>query len=107
VPEDLLTTFDCVRRAIRQRRPEGTACKVPRARALGHDAEVVAAQSSARPAAVIDLTRQFCGPRWCYPVVGGVLVHKDRDHLGQLFASTLGPILLRKVREVLAPYRGM
>ena len=28
---------------------------------------------------------------------GYALVHKDRDHLTQLFASTLGPVLLRKI----------
>jgi hypothetical protein len=28
-------------------------------------------------------------------VVGGVLVHKDIDHITRLFATTLGPYLLR------------
>ena len=29
----------------------------------------------------------------CFPVVGGVLVHKDQDHLTQDFARTLGPYI--------------
>ena len=50
---------------------------------------------------VIDLTPHFCGRRFCLPVVGGVLVHKDVDHLTQLFARTLGPYLLRGVDRLL------
>ena len=34
-----------------------------------------------RGARVVDLTRYFCDRRRCLPVVGGVLVHKDVDHL--------------------------
>ncbi len=43
----------------------------------------------------IDLTRQFCDARWCYPVIGGALVHKDADHLTQVFGRTLGPFMDR------------
>ena len=50
-------------------------------------------------AGVVDLTAQFCGPRACYPVIGGVLVHKDNNHLGQLFAQTLGPFMAARRRS--------
>ena len=36
----------------------------------------------------------------CFPVIGGVLVRKDTDHLTQRFAATLGPILLRKLNAL-------
>ena len=45
----------------------------------------------------MDLTPFFCDQRSCYPVVGGVLVHKDINHLTRHFAETLGPYLLRAV----------
>ena len=44
---------------------------------------------------VVDLTDLMCDERRCFPVVGGVLTHKDRDHLTQLFARTLGPYVMR------------
>jgi hypothetical protein len=44
---------------------------------------------------VIDLTPEFCDARRCYPVIGGALVHKDADHLTQVFARTLGPFMDR------------
>lgn len=97
-PGDEVDTFDCVRRAMRRHRNAGNACRVNRRAALRRDAEVVAAEESDRVVDVVDFTPQFCGTRFCFPVVGGVLVHKDRDHVGQLFARTLGPILLRRVR---------
>jgi hypothetical protein len=46
---------------------------------------------------VIDLTPFFCSSKQCFPVVGGVLVHKDQDHLTQNFSRTLGPYIGRAV----------
>jgi hypothetical protein len=103
VPSDRVRTQACVRRAIKRRTPAGRACAVPRRSALPPDAQVVAAHRlRARGARVIDLTRQFCGRRRCFPVVGGVLVHRDTDHLTQLFARTLGPFVLRGVERALS-----
>jgi hypothetical protein len=98
VPTDSLSTPDCLRRAMDRREPAGKTCALLRRRALVRDAAVEAAARLKRKGTrVVDLTHQFCGRRLCFPVVGGVLVHKDRDHLTQLFASTLGPLLLRKI----------
>ena len=69
------------------------ACGVPRRHAVRPDPAVAAARASG--AHVIDLTPQFCDARRCYPVIGGALVHKDADHLTQVFARTLGPFLDR------------
>jgi hypothetical protein len=97
-PTDRTRTHDCVRRAIAKRRPAGHACAVRRRMVLARDAEVAAARRlRARGARVVDLTRYFCDRRRCLPVVGGVLVHKDVDHLTQLFAGTLGPFLLHRI----------
>ena len=102
-PLDRFDTHDCVRRAMRRDRDAGRVCALPRSRALRADAAVPAAARLDPPRAhVIDLTPHFCGRRRCFPVVGGVLVHKDVDHLTRAFARTLGPYLLRGVERVLA-----
>ena len=102
VPADQVRTQQCIRRAMTRRKPAGRTCAVSRRYALPPDAEVAAAKRlRARGARVVDLTHQFCGRRYCYPVVGGVLVHRDPDHLTQLFAGTLGPFLLRAVDRLL------
>ncbi len=44
----------------------------------------------------------MCGRRTCLPVVGGALVHKDETHLTRVFATTLGPYLLRHVDRAFA-----
>lgn len=40
----------------------------------------------------VDLTRFFCGPRLCYPVIGGTLVSRDTyGHLTREYARSLEP----------------
>ena len=98
-PRIRLTTHDCVRRAIAQKRPAGQACALPRTFALPRDPLVAAARlQTARAAHVVDLSSHFCSRRQCFPVVGGVLVHRDVDsHISKLFALTLGPYLARAI----------
>ena len=102
VPFSSTNTSTCVERAMRRRRPAGTACALPRSRVLRRDAATVAAR---RPGTtrvhVIDLTPAMCSRRLCFPVVGGVLVHKDKTHITSLFAGTLGPLLQGRVDRLL------
>ena len=66
------------------------------------DPGVEAAQQLGAPRfQVIDLSDFFCGATDCYPVIGGVLVHRDRDHITVLYAQTLGPYLLRRVQTLM------
>ena len=53
---------------------------------------------------VIDLTSFQCSARYCFPVVGGVLVHKDIDHITRQFATTLAPYLLRDYDRLAAAW---
>ena len=96
-PTDRVTSHACVERALRYKR-SFTRCAVPRKRALVRDPTVEAALRLGRD--VIDLSAFFCSSRSCFPVVGGVLTHKDQDHLTQDFARTLGPYILRGVNSV-------
>jgi hypothetical protein len=89
-------TMDCVRRAIRRHKRPGLVCALPRARLRRDDAAAAAARRLGAPRGqVIDLTSFQCSARYCFPVVGGVLVHKDVDHITRTFATTLAPYLLR------------
>lgn len=98
-PRLRLHTFDCVRRAMADRRPPGKACALPRKFALPRDPLVAAAQlQTARAVRIVDLSAHFCSASQCFPVVGGVLVHRDVDsHITKLFARTLGPYLARAI----------
>ncbi len=88
--------LQCVRRAQARKRDAGRACAVARRRAVGPDAGVVAARSMrSRGVRSIDLTRFMCDTRRCFAVVGGALAFKDGQHLTDVFATTLGPYLLR------------
>jgi hypothetical protein len=39
---------------------------------------------------LVDLTRFVCGPRRCFPVIGGMLVYQDTNHVTVAFNRTLG-----------------
>jgi hypothetical protein len=88
-------TPDCIRRAIQRHQRPGRVCAVPIGRVLRPDPLVIAARRIGTRVQVIDLKRFQCSSHRCFPVVGGVLVHQDIDHLTRLFATTLGPYLLR------------
>jgi hypothetical protein len=96
-----VATPGCVMRAHAHRRRPDLACALPRSSALRADPLAVAAlDSRAARVDLVDLTRFFCGPRRCYPVVGGALVHKDQHHLTRVFSTTLGPFLLRRLNRI-------
>ena len=103
-PFSSAATFACVRRVLAAgAQRAGPACPIPGAAALHRDTAVSAARALRSPRyGVVDLTAFFCGPRSCYPVIGGVLVHRDTDHIGVVYSKTLGPYLLRKVRRLMA-----
>lgn len=102
VPRNGPSTPLCVERALRLRRRMRSACAVPRRRARTRDPlAIAAARSSSARVRVVDMTPFFCSKRFCFPVVGGVLVHKDEAHLTDVFATTLGPFLLPRVNAAL------
>jgi hypothetical protein len=92
------TTPACIERAVKRHRRPGEACALRRSSAIRRDPAAIAALRRGSPRVhLVDLTQLMCSPKLCYPVVGGVLVHKDVTHLTPLFSSTLGPFLLRAV----------
>ena len=92
----------CVERAMRRRKPAGQACAISRGRALRRDRAAIAARRDRSGRVhLVDLTHHMCSKRNCFPVIGGVLVHKDATHITSLFAGTLGPFLLKRVARLL------
>jgi hypothetical protein len=92
----------CVQQAVIDHRPAGSACAVSRGTAVRRDRAALATRRrGARRVHLVDLTPFMCSPRLCFPVVGGVLVFKDKTHMTPLFAATLGPFLLRRVDRLL------
>lgn len=91
----------CVNRAIAAGAPAGRACAVPRRLALHADPEAAAARRvRSRRIALVDMTRWFCDARVCYPVIGGILVHKDTSHVTATYGRTLAPFLAAKLAEL-------
>jgi hypothetical protein len=90
---------DCIDAALAKHQVAGTRCTQPRKRSLVPDAEADAARSRPGPVRLLDLTAFFCGSKKCFPVVGGVLVRRDLDHLTRDYSVSLGPYLLRMLRS--------
>jgi peptidoglycan/LPS O-acetylase OafA/YrhL len=104
-PKDKATTQRCIEQAMANGKPAGPACAVPRSVALERDSEAVAAtRMRSKRVQSVDLNRFFCDGRRCYPVIGGALVHKDDHHITTVFATTLGPFLLRDVDRLMASW---
>lgn len=78
------------------------ACAVTRSKGLEmFDGQAEAAQQVSR-ATVVDVTSLYCTPTACPPVIGHVLVYKDRTHLTATFAATLSPYIERQVVAAIA-----
>jgi hypothetical protein len=97
-PKAMHGVLGCVEHAYAAGRRAAFSCSAPRGVALERDPAMVAAERlRSDRVATIDLSAVYCGPRRCYPVIGGALVYKDRHHLTQGFSRTLAPILGRRL----------
>jgi hypothetical protein len=97
VPRIRFSTASCVLRAMRRRVRTARACAVPRSGAMPADPSAAAARRGPARVRLLDFTRHFCDRARCYPVVGGAYVYKDDNHMNTVFATTLGPFLLRRL----------
>ena len=92
IPHTTIRAVNCVK-ARRSR------CSTPRSAALVPDPGAAAARSRGPRVRAVDLTRFFCGATQCFPVVGGAFVYKDYDHMNAVFGMSLGPYVLRALRN--------
>ena len=110
VIRDTPATTDAARSCVRTvlaagTRAPGPACKVPRSSALRWDTAVTAVASLHSPRyESVDMTDFFCDRSDCEPVIGGVRVYSDNDHITAAYSRTLAPYLLRKVRALMATW---
>ena len=78
------------------------ACSVSRAKGLAmFDGQAEASFQVSR-AHLVDVTSLYCTATACPPVIGHVLVYKDRTHLTATFAATLSPYIERQVVAAIA-----
>lgn len=74
--------------------PTTSECDSSRSVGLGlFDGSAEAVARMPGRAVLIDLTDLYCTVAVCPAVIGGVLVHRDRTHLTNTFATTLTPYL--------------
>ena len=107
IPHGVPSTPDCLNGAVARGRPPGIACRLRRSVSLHADPAVVAARIAQPPRVrVVDLKRYFCDSRYCYPVIGGVLVRKDHGHMTRTYAETMAPYLDRALTPLLTPAPG-
>ncbi|WP_281249968.1 acyltransferase family protein [Rhodococcoides yunnanense] len=68
-------------------------CATPRDEAFGTRglAQLSAARSA--PVTLLDVTSAICPGDPCLPVIGGVMVYRDRTHLTATYSRSLGPTL--------------
>ncbi|MBD3781320.1 MAG: hypothetical protein IE923_18930 [Micrococcales bacterium] len=67
-------------------------CTRPRGEVVVEDLAMTAAASVDAPGlGVVDLYPAFCDDDTCHAVVGGVITHRDSNHLTSTFAASLAP----------------
>ena len=102
VPESSNPQFNCLAAVVAAGAEPARKCLLPRQSVLKPDPAVAAVRALHAPRyRSIDLTHYFCSARSCFAVVGGVLVHRDIDHMTAAYSRSLGPYLLRAVRRII------
>lgn len=99
-PITTIGTFDCMRDVLAAgKEAPGPACALARPFAVSWDPAVSTVRRlQATRYRFADLTDFFCDGQRCFPVIGGALAYRDKDHMTVRFSQSLGPYLLRKVR---------
>ncbi len=78
-------------------------CTSPRTQVVETDAMLVAAR--AHPSEhlhVLDLTSVYCDAQLCHAVIGGLPVYADNEHLTQVWAQSLTPLIDEALTPALA-----
>lgn len=78
---------------VSQHLDELSACTFPRARTDTARSAIDVAAQHISSVIYVDLNSAICPTRMCAPVIGGVLVYRDSNHLTGTYAGTLAPRL--------------
>lgn len=68
-------------------------CALPVSQALPPSMNITKAAKQAAKDGVIgvELRREFCDTKWCYPVIGSVIVYRDYSHISAEYSRALVP----------------
>ncbi|TDL31025.1 acyltransferase [Jeotgalibacillus sp. S-D1] len=76
-------------------------CSVPREGALSQNVPWENAQNVPDNVTFADMSEYFCDEETCYPVIGNVLVYRDKHHITTLYAETMAPGLEKHIVDAL------
>jgi peptidoglycan/LPS O-acetylase OafA/YrhL len=100
-PHPLANILDCLRFS---KGHENASCSVGRATGLKYEPALEAiAKLNSSNIREINLDDVYCAPTACEPIIGNVIVYRDDNHLTNIFANTLRPLLTAELVKVLAP----
>ncbi|MCU6481890.1 acyltransferase family protein [Arthrobacter sp. A2-55] len=77
-------------------------CAFPVAQALPANMNITkAAEQAAKDGVIrVQLRKEFCDSKWCYPVVGSVIVYRDYSHISAEYSRALVPYLDLQLRSL-------
>jgi len=79
---------------------ELTDCAIAKSEALkGHGVAQKGAVRGLRDVAVVDMNDMICPEASCAPIIGGVLVYRDQNHITATYARTLSASLKERLFE--------
>jgi peptidoglycan/LPS O-acetylase OafA/YrhL len=82
------------------------ACSQPLAASVPVRSAVADAAALVPKAALLDMTDTVCSRYRCTPIVGNVLVWRDKHHLTATYARSISPLLARRIGERLPGVAG-
>ncbi|MGH8965327.1 MAG: SGNH hydrolase domain-containing protein, partial [Actinomycetes bacterium] len=74
-------------------------CDRKRSKAIGKGMPVEAAAKQVPQATYVDLNDHLCGPKWCRPVVGNIVVYIDSHHITKTYGMTAGSHLVDALKK--------
>jgi peptidoglycan/LPS O-acetylase OafA/YrhL len=80
---------------------DSVKCTVEREKALPKESAWDKLDDKPENVYYADLSDYLCDDRYCRPVVGNVLVYRDKHHLTATYARTLAPMLKEKIVDAL------
>lgn len=99
MPSTPMLPFDPAE-CVDQHRDHMTECTAPRSEALKGNGARVQKAADYPGVGIVDINKAICPTKQCAPVIGGVLVYRDRVHITATYAATLAEDL----RAAFRPY---
>jgi len=91
--------FD-VAECVAKNGPDAGACRRPRSSLLApsNPASTIGKSELIK---LVDMSDQFCGDVWCYPVTGNVMMYFDKHHMTATYGKTVAVALKSRIIPIL------